>query len=251
MAGDGAHLLHGWPVRVYPTPLTLAGHDMLDILLQAVLPIPGVFSVAVRMCVPRSAQLLMRVASGRPGSRQWLAGQWHVSTCNMVAPVDVISQYVSALLQGLVSATVLMAVVAVANIYTNDILLWQAHAVRRHDYETLAEAVGGRLWKVGECIAAMIVRVAITSSQLAHILSSVPFASIASGARFHDKPTIILAIPQFITEVGLVILMVGTLISGIQQIGEAHVLVSRLPHALISAVVTVLVVHISLEYDPA
>lgn len=37
---------------------------------------------------------------------------------------------------GLVSATVLMAVVAVANIYTNDILLWQAHSVRRHDYET-------------------------------------------------------------------------------------------------------------------
>ena len=32
-----------------------------------------------------------------------------------------------------------MVVIALANVYTNDILLWQAHAVRRKDYETLSE----------------------------------------------------------------------------------------------------------------
>jgi hypothetical protein len=43
------------------------------------------------------------------------------------------------LAQGIVCATVLMVVIALANVYTNDILLWQAHAVRRKDYETLSE----------------------------------------------------------------------------------------------------------------
>ena len=42
-------------------------------------------------------------------------------------------------MQGIVCATVLMVVIALANVYTNDILLWQAHAVRRKDYETLSE----------------------------------------------------------------------------------------------------------------
>jgi hypothetical protein len=41
--------------------------------------------------------------------------------------------------QGIICATVLMVVIALANVYTNDILLWQAHAVRRKDYETLSE----------------------------------------------------------------------------------------------------------------
>ena len=48
----------------------------------------------------------------------------------------------------LVSATILMAVVAMANVYTSDILLWQALSCKKRDFETLADAVAGPLWKV-------------------------------------------------------------------------------------------------------
>ena len=41
-----------------------------------------------------------------------------------------------------------MVVVAAANAYTCDLLLWQAYKTGKHDYETLSYAVGGGLWKV-------------------------------------------------------------------------------------------------------
>jgi hypothetical protein len=52
----------------------------------------------------------------------------------------------------LVSATILMAVVAMANVYTSDILLWQCLSCKRRDYETLADAIAGPLWKVCDAI---------------------------------------------------------------------------------------------------
>ncbi len=48
----------------------------------------------------------------------------------------------------LVSATILMAVVAMANVYTSDILLWQALSCKKRDFETLSDAIAGPLWKV-------------------------------------------------------------------------------------------------------
>jgi len=42
-----------------------------------------------------------------------------------------------------------MVVVAAANAYTCDLLLWQAYKTGMHDYETLSYAVGGGIWKVG------------------------------------------------------------------------------------------------------
>ena len=41
-----------------------------------------------------------------------------------------------------------MVVVAAANAYTCDLLLWQAYKTGMHDYETLSYAVGGGIWKV-------------------------------------------------------------------------------------------------------
>ena len=54
-------------------------------------------------------------------------------------------------MQGIVCATVLMVVIALANVYTNDILLWQAHAVRRKDYETLSEVRHQRYILMATC----------------------------------------------------------------------------------------------------
>lgn len=48
---------------------------------------------------------------------------------------------------GAISATVLMAVVALANVYTNDILLWQCLATKQLDYETLSDAIAGPIYK--------------------------------------------------------------------------------------------------------
>lgn len=33
-------------------------------------------------------------------------------------------------------------------VYTCDMLLWQAHALRVRDYETLAQACGGKWWRI-------------------------------------------------------------------------------------------------------
>lgn len=54
---------------------------------------------------------------------------------------------------GIVCATVLIVAVGLANVYTNDILLWQAHSVRRHDYETLSFAIAGPIYKVHPIVA--------------------------------------------------------------------------------------------------
>ena len=49
---------------------------------------------------------------------------------------------------GVLASTILCFVVALANAYTTDLLLWQAHATACHEYELVALAVGGRWWKV-------------------------------------------------------------------------------------------------------
>lgn len=41
-----------------------------------------------------------------------------------------------------------MVLTAAANVYTSDLLFWQAYATRRHDYESLSIATGGRILKV-------------------------------------------------------------------------------------------------------
>lgn len=41
-----------------------------------------------------------------------------------------------------------MIVVSSANAYTCDLLLWQAYKTGMHDYESLSNAVGGRVWQV-------------------------------------------------------------------------------------------------------
>lgn len=49
---------------------------------------------------------------------------------------------------GIVAGFVIMLVVASANAYTCDLLLWQAYKTGMHDYESLSNAVGGRVWQV-------------------------------------------------------------------------------------------------------
>ncbi len=49
---------------------------------------------------------------------------------------------------GIVAGFIIMVVVAAANAYTCDLLLWQAYKTGMHDYETLSYAVGGGIWKV-------------------------------------------------------------------------------------------------------
>lgn len=63
--------------------------------------------------------------------------------CSAVLPVS--SAFAST---GIVAGFVIMVVVAAANAYTCDLLLWQAYKTGMHDYETLSYAVGGGLWKV-------------------------------------------------------------------------------------------------------
>lgn len=41
-----------------------------------------------------------------------------------------------------------MVLTAAANVYTSDLLFWQAYATRQHDYESLSIATGGRILKV-------------------------------------------------------------------------------------------------------
>ena len=97
--------------------------------LQAVLPIAGVFSATVSdtcmgycfsLCqLPLLHHIMLRILL-------------------TMSPTNIIPRCTT-MLQGIICATVLMVVIALANVYTNDILLWQAHAVRRADYETLSE----------------------------------------------------------------------------------------------------------------
>lgn len=54
----------------------------------------------------------------------------------------------AAVVLGIVSASVLMAVVALANVYTNDMLLWQCLATKTLDYERLSGAIFGPVYKV-------------------------------------------------------------------------------------------------------
>jgi len=63
--------------------------------------------------------------------------------CSAVLPVS--SAFAST---GIVAGFVIMVVVAAANAYTCDLLLWQAYKTGMHDYETLSYAVGGGIWKV-------------------------------------------------------------------------------------------------------
>lgn len=49
---------------------------------------------------------------------------------------------------GVLASTVLCLVVAWANVYTTDLLLWQAYATGCLEYELVALSVGGRWWKV-------------------------------------------------------------------------------------------------------
>eukprot|EP00898_Chlorokybus_atmophyticus_P002369 jgi/Chlat1/3132/Chrsp21S03361 len=72
---------------------------------------------------------------------------------------------------GIVCGFLIMVVVSAANAYTCDLLLRQAWKSRQVDYETLAFAVGGKIWR-------------------------------------------------FITEVSIVVLLLGTIIGGILQVGE-------------------------------
>ena len=51
---------------------------------------------------------------------------------------------------GAVCSTLFMVLTAAANVYTSDLLFWQANATRRHNYESLSIATGGRcILKVG------------------------------------------------------------------------------------------------------
>ncbi len=73
---------------------------------------------------------------------------WHNPTrclpaCSAVLPVS--SAFAST---GIVAGFVIMVVVAAANAYTCDLLLWEAYKTGMHDYETLSYAVGGGVWKV-------------------------------------------------------------------------------------------------------
>ncbi len=63
--------------------------------------------------------------------------------CSAVLPLS--SAFAST---GIVAGFVIMVVVAAANAYTCDLLLWQAYKTGMHDYETLSYAVGGGIWKV-------------------------------------------------------------------------------------------------------
>ncbi|KAK9862347.1 hypothetical protein WJX84_001539 [Apatococcus fuscideae] len=48
---------------------------------------------------------------------------------------------------GAVCSTLFMVLTAAANVYTSDLLFWQAFATKRHDYESLSIATGGRILK--------------------------------------------------------------------------------------------------------
>lgn len=63
--------------------------------------------------------------------------------CSAVLPVS--SAFAST---GIVAGFVIMVVVAAANAYTCDLLLWQAYKTGMRDYETLSYAVGGGILKV-------------------------------------------------------------------------------------------------------
>ena len=49
---------------------------------------------------------------------------------------------------GIICATLFLACVAIANVFTCDLLLWQALACKQKDLEGLAGAVGGPYWAV-------------------------------------------------------------------------------------------------------
>ncbi len=72
-----------------------------------------------------------------------LSGGQCVTSCRAILPVP------GAFAQtGAVCSTVFMVLTAAANVYTSDLLFWQAFATRRHDYESLSIATGGRILKV-------------------------------------------------------------------------------------------------------
>ncbi|GAQ87696.1 Amino acid transporter protein [Klebsormidium nitens] len=73
---------------------------------------------------------------------------------------------------GIICSVLLMVVVALANSYTSDMLLRQAYVAEKTDYEDLAYAVGGELWRV-------------------------------------------------VTQLSIIVLMMGTLVGGIEQVGQA------------------------------
>ena len=54
-----------------------------------------------------------------------------------------------------------MIVVASANAYTCDLLLWQAYKTGMHDYESLSNAVGGRVWQVAASPASLFTSVLV------------------------------------------------------------------------------------------
>ena len=49
---------------------------------------------------------------------------------------------------GIVAGTVLFVLIAVANVYSNELLLWQSYATGHTEMEEVSGAIGGRAWRV-------------------------------------------------------------------------------------------------------
>ena len=49
---------------------------------------------------------------------------------------------------GIVAGTVLFVLIALANVYSNELLLWQSYATGHTEMEEVSGAIGGRAWRV-------------------------------------------------------------------------------------------------------
>lgn len=107
----------------------------------------------------------------------------------------------------------LLVLIAVVNVYTSDMLIRQCRITGTIDYDTLAYAVGGPIWRVSAA--------RLTLHDAAHCHHGYCSDSPTKTSCVCNVSKLPLSTLQFISQFGIVILLLGTLAGGVSQIGEA------------------------------